>query len=541
MAVTLRGYFTADSGTATGTTLTTAFTGWQTANPQPGDLVAFTGYIGADAQFPTQTGGAGTWTFYSIGEHNTSHFTSFIAWRVLLVTDTAPVFSWGSAADWALFMCAFIPSPGFTLTLDTGGVNQYTTAALSFGPPAVAATGTGELSLVLNAAQASATIGATADIAQTPPAGWAAIAEDGLGSPAATVADSVGGSWKTGVSGTVTPASEALALNVTTTVYANVYHLLFQETPAGLRGYSGAAGTPVSSIALSYTGWTPVNPQTGDVLFIVATLNVAGLTVYQSGGAGAWSVISDATNSGGSFTSFAAWRLLGAADTPPVFSWAGGAAEFAYLMFGFAPVAGKSLVPDAVVLHQFTTAANAFTPDPAVAAGTGELSVILNAAQTSSIGVNSITQTPPAGWTAVAAADAGGGASDFDYYASASWQGAVAGTVTPGSEALASAVTVYADVLHLLLRDVTTTFPVYAENVDPMEPMPGWFPGAPGMPIGVPFQRQPLTVNIERLLTVAGPNYGSAAADLGGGSGSWVNPGNADGAPDAAYATWTIP
>ena len=35
--------------------------------------------------------------------------------------------------------------------------------------------------------------------------------------------------------------------------------------------------------------------------------------------------------------------------------------------------------------------------------------------------------------------------------------------------------------------------------------------------------------------------YATSASDLGGGSGSWVNPGNADGAPDATYATWTAP
>lgn len=35
--------------------------------------------------------------------------------------------------------------------------------------------------------------------------------------------------------------------------------------------------------------------------------------------------------------------------------------------------------------------------------------------------------------------------------------------------------------------------------------------------------------------------WASAAADLGGGTGSWSNPGQADGAPDSAYATWTAP
>ena len=41
--------------------------------------------------------------------------------------------------------------------------------------------------------------------------------------------------------------------------------------------------------------------------------------------------------------------------------------------------------------------------------------------------------------------------------------------------------------------------------------------------------------------TDSGPNYATSAADLGGGPGSWVNPGNADNAPDSSYAVWTPP
>jgi hypothetical protein len=41
--------------------------------------------------------------------------------------------------------------------------------------------------------------------------------------------------------------------------------------------------------------------------------------------------------------------------------------------------------------------------------------------------------------------------------------------------------------------------------------------------------------------STSGPDYATAAADLGGGSGSWVNTGNADGTPDSSYATWTAP
>jgi hypothetical protein len=39
----------------------------------------------------------------------------------------------------------------------------------------------------------------------------------------------------------------------------------------------------------------------------------------------------------------------------------------------------------------------------------------------------------------------------------------------------------------------------------------------------------------------SGPNYAGAASDLGGGSGSWVNPTNAQGAADTTYAIWTAP
>lgn len=39
----------------------------------------------------------------------------------------------------------------------------------------------------------------------------------------------------------------------------------------------------------------------------------------------------------------------------------------------------------------------------------------------------------------------------------------------------------------------------------------------------------------------SGPNYAGAASDLGGGSGSWTNPTNAQGAADSTYATWTSP
>lgn len=41
--------------------------------------------------------------------------------------------------------------------------------------------------------------------------------------------------------------------------------------------------------------------------------------------------------------------------------------------------------------------------------------------------------------------------------------------------------------------------------------------------------------------TDTSPAYATAAADLGGGAGSWTSPGSADGAADSTYATWVAP
>ena len=40
---------------------------------------------------------------------------------------------------------------------------------------------------------------------------------------------------------------------------------------------------------------------------------------------------------------------------------------------------------------------------------------------------------------------------------------------------------------------------------------------------------------------VTSPAYATAASDLGGGPGSWVNPSYAEGPPDGSFATWTSP
>ena len=41
--------------------------------------------------------------------------------------------------------------------------------------------------------------------------------------------------------------------------------------------------------------------------------------------------------------------------------------------------------------------------------------------------------------------------------------------------------------------------------------------------------------------TDTSPAYAATATDLGGGTGSWTSPANAQGSADTTYATWTAP
>ena len=61
-------------------------------------------------------------------------------------------------------------------------------------------------------------------------------------------------------------------------------------------------------------------------------------------------------------------------------------------------------------------------------------------------------------------------------------------------------------------------------------------PGAPG-PGTHSIIYAPLTTTVTYN---SGPNYGSSQATSGG-QGTWVSPGNADGAPDSSFATWAVP
>ena len=73
---------------------------------------------------------------------------------------------------------------------------------------------------------------------------------------------------------------------------------------------------------------------------------------------------------------------------------------------------------------------------------------------------------------------------------------------------------------------------------------PGQFtPGDPrrGSVIGAAVT---VTVGIPAVVitgaSTSGPNYATVAVALAGGNGSWTAPGQADGAPDATYATWAV-
>jgi hypothetical protein len=73
-----------------------------------------------------------------------------------------------------------------------------------------------------------------------------------------------------------------------------------------------------------YTGWTTANPATGDLLIATGVVEATPQTFAQTGGTGAWTFISTGDSNANAtkpFSSFLAWRVLGASDTSPTFGW----------------------------------------------------------------------------------------------------------------------------------------------------------------------------------------------------------------------------
>ena len=215
-----------------------------------------------------------------------------------------------------------------------------------------------------------------------------------------------------------------------------------------LRGFiTGSSTTAVTSFAVAYTGWTTANPAVGDIIVIAGVALSASNTVTQTAGTGSWTILSSDSNT--NMTSFAAYRVYASGDTAPTFGFT--SAEYAYVMFALTPDASNTIAYDTKSAVLITTGTS-LTPNSAVAAGSGEASVILSAFARTSHGTSSPgTYTPPTGWTTIGALNITGSLSTYGFEVAAAQEIPVSGTVTPGAETITT--NSYANVYHLLIKE----------------------------------------------------------------------------------------
>jgi hypothetical protein len=228
MAIALRGSFHVNNSAATNA-LSPALTGWTTANPQPGDLVALSGFAVTAGVTWSQTAGTGAWTILS-SDSNASGLglTSFCAYRILTGTETTPTFtSTGTAGRNFCSMSAWTPDAGYVIAFDSysvssaGAGTSQQAAACTFLSPA------GGLSLLMQCAETAAG-SSTALSLSSGASGWgtsglstAALAGNGTtGSCNLVSAVQLGG-----LAGTVTPGS----CTYSASVIANIYNFLVTE------------------------------------------------------------------------------------------------------------------------------------------------------------------------------------------------------------------------------------------------------------------------------------------------------------------------
>lgn len=215
---------------STGATVTPALTGWTSLGggtaPQSGDFVILiTGVANSTPRTFSQTSGTGTWGIQGPDANSTAVMNTAVCTRVFDGTETAPTFTWSNGGRQSWTALAFTPDTGSTLSIDVWATTKIdTTTGTSHTPNSATAAGSGELSIILTAARATAN-GTTA-ITFTAPTSWTSQAtgsEPGSGSAPSNATNI---SSQSGVSGTVTPG--AVGTNVTTG--ATLYHVLVKET-----------------------------------------------------------------------------------------------------------------------------------------------------------------------------------------------------------------------------------------------------------------------------------------------------------------------
>lgn len=228
-------------GTSTTDALTPAITGWTNSGvasgtaPAVGDLVFFISNSNGTSASVSQSAGTGTWNFFDTGTLNggTVSLTTAVAYKTWTGTETAPTFTWSTGARLSWAIIAIAPDTGNTLAIDgTPLVKKDTTATTTHTASALTASGSGELSLILTGATASAS--GTNGLTYVAPTSWT-MPPGGSSSLAGTTSIKSCGSviwYESNVSGTVAPGAGTIegGSSTTGTTQANLYHFLISES-----------------------------------------------------------------------------------------------------------------------------------------------------------------------------------------------------------------------------------------------------------------------------------------------------------------------
>lgn len=214
-----------------------------------------------------------------------------------------------------------------------------------------------------------------------------------------------------------------------------------------------SVGSNSNSAASSFSLTLPPGWSNGTFAFYVAWQETTTAASF-SGPAG-WTVTattSIATSPG--VQAVCIYRQLQTGDTNPTitstqsakWNWAGG---------GYTPDSGDAVSIDVeATVASFTSGVTTFTPNSAVASGSGELSIVAAACVAAAVGSTALALTSPSGWTAEGSNSLPGSGSLNAGQAKCSYHTGQSGTVSPGS--FTSAASAIGVVFHFLIKETAT-------------------------------------------------------------------------------------
>lgn len=222
MALTFRSSIAANGAALTPTTLTPTLPAGWVAN----DLVYFCIMLGANVTGLNTPAG---WTVRN-DLNSDSTGRSILAYRTMVTGDTAPVFTWTTAAKWSYAGICVQPAAGQqAVHSGTPGFLASATGTSHTTPAYAAGTAAG-MSILMNGYRGGSNV-ATA-ITTTPPANWTEPATNAdtstaTGTTAALRQVASWFSYRTGQTGTITPAAYTSSI----TALSNKYHVFAVEQP----------------------------------------------------------------------------------------------------------------------------------------------------------------------------------------------------------------------------------------------------------------------------------------------------------------------